>query len=57
MALWYAVMEDDDDTDWGYGSSDKAEALNMVKKYPSGYIAVIEDGPDPVCIAEIKNFD
>lgn len=51
---WYAVMQDDDDNDWGYGSFDLDEAREMVKKYPSGYIAVIDDGPDPVCVDEIR---
>ena len=52
---WYAVMTDNDDNDWGYGSYDLAEAKEMVKKYPDGYIAVIdEDGGDPICVEEIR---
>lgn len=51
---WYAVMRDNDDTDWGYGSDDLAKAQEMVKAYPDGYIAVIdESGSEPMCIDEI----
>ena len=51
---WYAVMVDDDDIDWGTGSYDLDEAMEMVKKYPEGYIAVIEEGNDPICVDEIR---
>ena len=51
---WYAVMKDNDDTDWGYGSYDLAEAKEMVSKYPEGYIAVIDEGGDPICVEEIR---
>lgn len=54
--LWYAVMQDNEDNDWGYGSYDLDEAMEMVKKYPEGYIAVIEEGNDPICIEEIREF-
>ena len=52
--IWYAVMMDRQDTDWGTGSADLVEAKRMVIKnldiYPAGYIAVI-DGD--VCTGEI----
>lgn len=56
--LWYAVMRDLTDTDWGYGSYDPEEADNMVHQLqvdgnPYAYIAVIAEGENPVCIAEI----
>ena len=51
---WYAVMKDNDDYDWGYGSYSLAKAKKMVKAYPEGYIAVIEEGPDPICVEEIR---
>lgn len=56
MKKWYAVMKDNDDTDWGFGSFDLDEAMDMVKPYivDGGYIAVIDDGNDPVCIDEIR---
>ena len=50
---WYAVMMDNDDADWGYGSYSLDEAKEMVKNYPDGYIAVIDDGNDPICIEKI----
>lgn len=56
--LWYAVMLYSDDNDWGYGSADLDEALKMLEarreEYPESYIAVIDDGDDPVCIDIIK---
>ncbi|WP_303025432.1 hypothetical protein [Anaerotignum lactatifermentans] len=56
MKKWYAVMKDNDDTDWGFGSFDLDEAMDMVKPYivDGGYIAVIDEGADPVCIDEIR---
>ena len=55
---FYAVMADRDDTDWGTGSYSLDKAIEMVKEkkdvYPDGYIAVIEMGPDPICVDEIE---
>ena len=54
--LWYAGMRDNDDNDWGSGSYDYDEAVEMVQKYipDGGYIAVIEEGNDPICVEEIR---
>ena len=54
MATWYAVMADREDTDWGFGSHDLAEAKQMLKdaEYTDGYIAVIEND---VCIEELTH--
>lgn len=54
MKYWYAVMQDNEDNDWGYGSYDLAEAQGMVAKYPEGYIAVIDESGDPICVEEIR---
>lgn len=51
---WYAVMQDNEDTDWGTGSYDLAEAERMAEKYPEGYIAVIDVSGDPICVDEIR---
>lgn len=52
---WYAVMKDREDTDWGYGSYDLDEAIEMAKVYsPGSYIAVIDETGDPVCVDEIE---
>ena len=53
---WYAVMKDTEDNDWGFGSFNLKEAKEMVKQYikDGGYIAVIDEGADPVCIDEIR---
>lgn len=58
---WYAIMMDNDDHDWGTGSHDLEEATAMVIRYrndgyPDAYIAVIEEGSDPVCVEEIREF-
>jgi hypothetical protein len=52
MKLWYAVMRDKEDNDWGFGSHDLSEAKQMLKdaEYEDGYIAVIEND---VCIEEL----
>ena len=59
--LWYAIMMDDDDTDWGTGCDNLEDAIARVKDlradtYPDAYIAVIDDTGDPVCIDEIRSF-
>lgn len=51
---WYAVMRDDEDTDWGYGSFDYDEALEMLRPYVNGYIVKVEEGDDPVAVDEIE---
>lgn len=64
--LWYAVMTDRDDTDWGTGSYDREEAEKMVVNNTTfyqkdGYIAVIDEGNgspvSKVCVAEILPED
>ena len=49
-ALWYAVQTDRED-DWGTGSYDYNEAVQMLKRQGRGLIAVI-DGD--VCVNEIE---
>lgn len=50
MKYWYAIMLDNEDTDWGTGSFDLDEALAMLAHYrrfsPEAYIAVIDGGYD-----------
>lgn len=59
--LWYAVMLDDQDSDWGYGAESLEEAIEMVRTrrdlYPGAYIAVIDDSTDnPICIDIIRDI-
>ena len=56
---WYAVMRDREDDDWGYGSYDIDEAKRMCldQESPEAYIAVIEEGENPVCVDEILRED
>lgn len=42
---WYAVESDRNDTDWGVGSYDKEEAEEMLREYPDGILAEIEEVP------------
>lgn len=55
----YAVMRDNEDNDWGYGSADLDEARAMLRTMkensPEAYIAVIDDGIDPICIDELRD--
>lgn len=57
--LWYAVMRDRNDDDWGTGSYNIDEARDMVQRnrdiYPDGYIAVIDEAHG-VCIDEIHDI-
>ena len=58
MAKWYAVQESRED-DWGTGSYDYEEAVQMLKEQGHGLIAVIDEGSNPseaVCVEEIE-FD
>lgn len=60
MKLWYAVLRDREDNDWGYGSYSRHEAERMALEMGTdAYIAVIEEGNDPVCVEEIsqENFE
>lgn len=57
---WYAVICNND-ADWGDGSNDLSTAIDMARRYRvngylDAYIAVIDDGNDPICIAEIRDF-
>ena len=49
-AYWYAVLEDADDNDWGYGSFNYEEAVKMARAIgKDARIAVICEGEDPIC--------
>lgn len=60
--LWYAVMRDKEDTDWGTGSYNYNEARDKALEYrangdPDAYIAVIKEGFDSVCVDEIHDLE
>lgn len=61
--IWYAVMKDRDDTDWGTGTQDRQKAIEMAKSWRQdgfldAYIAVIDiSGNEPMCIEEITDFE
>lgn len=56
--MWYAIEKDEEDVDWGMGSFDFEEALEMAKKKACKYIAKIDGGyddngeetTDPICV-------
>ena len=53
---WYAVQTDRTD-DWGTGSYDYDEAVQMLKEQGYGLIAVIDEGRNPseaLCVEEIE---
>lgn len=46
--IWYAVMRNTEDNDWGYGSYNKREAAKMVRKlrrdgYPEAFIEIVKE--------------
>jgi hypothetical protein len=45
MKIWYAVMKDVNDDDWGYGSYDLGEAVAMLNQegYEEVFILAIDD--------------
>lgn len=52
--IWYAILKDREDNDWGTGSHDRAEAVRMAKENGYELIAVIEEAEgDATCIDEI----
>lgn len=65
--LWYACMTDREDTDWGTGTFDRAEAEQWLRGQDGdeAYIAAIDGGydengdatTDPICVEEIKKGD
>ena len=64
MKKWYAVMRDNEDTDWGTGSTRLREAAKMVRKMrregdEEAHISVIDITSDDmnaqVCIDEIRD--
>lgn len=57
LGTWYAVQIDEDDNDWGFGSYNKDEAIEMAAQRNALKVAVIEMGSDPTCIDEIYMYD
>lgn len=59
--VWYAVLRDREDNDWGTGSFDYTDAVQMAKERDAELIAVIdgnydengEPTTDPICIDEL----
>ena len=58
--MWYAVMQNMEDSDWGFGSRDLVVAKAMAQNYNSdgcAYIVVVDDGADPVAVDEIHDIE
>lgn len=62
MKIWYAVLRDGEDNDWGTGSTRKRDALKMARQlrrdgYSEAFVAVIDEThTDAFCIDEIRDF-
>ena len=62
--LWYAILRDEDDNDWGTGSFDKEETITVAKAHNFKRIAVVDadyddegnETTDPLCIEIITDF-
>lgn len=62
--LWYAILRDEEDNDWGSGSFIKDEAISMAKAQNFKQIAVIDADyndkgngtTNPLCIEIITEF-
>lgn len=55
--IWYAVLRDREDNDWGYGSFELDTAKRMARDMGNeAYIAVIDDD-DKFCLDEIQQED
>ena len=60
--IWYAVLQDNEDNDWGTGSTRKRDAIKMVRQlrrdgYKDAFIAVIDDtNDDKFCLDEIHDI-
>ncbi len=56
--IWYAVEMDAEDNDWGTGSYNYDEAVEIARRMGSdARIAVIEMGNDPICTEVIMQED
>lgn len=44
--LWYALIRDENDHDWGTGTFDKSEALEIARRRGYKYIDVIDANYD-----------
>lgn len=45
--IWYAILRDNEDNDWGTGSFNREEAIEMAKKADYKLLATIEND---VCV-------
>jgi hypothetical protein len=53
--LWYALQASEEDNDWGTGTYDREESIKIAKEKNYFRVAIIEQGNDPICIAELIN--
>lgn len=62
---WYAIVDDENDNDWGYGSFDFDEAVQMAKTNGCEIVLTIqgewkneesESAIDPICVGEYKLY-
>lgn len=53
--LWYALQLNEEDCDWGTGTYYREEAIKIAKERNYFKIALIKEGDDPICVAELIN--
>lgn len=52
--MWYAVMNSEDDPDWGFGNDDRATAIEMAKATKAHHIEVIDgEGNAAICVERL----
>lgn len=59
--LWYAIMKDSDDFDWGTGTYDKDEAIRRVKalliEYPDATSPLFRKAQTRFALTRLLNFE
>lgn len=60
--MWYAVIRETGDTDWGTGDYDRDAAIGMARElradgWDEAFVAVIDEGgSEPMCVDEIRDI-
>ena len=55
-SIWYAVLLDEEDNDFGTGSSDFDNAVDMLVKFGGEQIVIVDES-DGFCLGEIHYDD
>lgn len=55
--IWYAVLRDDEDNDWGHGSCNYHEAVKMARNMGEGARIAVIDDREKICEEIIMQED